>query len=162
MSSRSAAIRFGHLASKVENAVIRNIKILPSNRAISIFSGDNGYVKNIKFENIEATTKTYSGYWWGKGEGFVICADNANGRIENIVIKDSHFAQENASILAAKDENVSNITVENCKFEQIEGNAHPYYKTIIDLQPNYENLLEKPYNEYRDIYAKDVKNFNKI
>ena len=162
MYSRSAAIRFGHLSSKVENAVVRNIKVLPSNRAISIFSGDDGVVKNITLENIEATTYTHSGYWWGKGEGFVICADNSSGKIENITIKNSTFKQENASLVYAQNENVSDITIENCKFEHIEGCAHPYYKSIIDLQPNHPDLLEKPYKDYQDIYSKDVKNLKVI
>ena len=86
MSSRSAAIRFGHLYSVVRNVKVHDIKILPSNRGISIFSGDDGLVENVHIYNIESETRIHAGGWWGKGEGFVICSSNTTGKIKDVLI----------------------------------------------------------------------------
>lgn len=159
MSSRSAAIRFGHLSGKVQNIVVENVKILPSNRAIAIFASDGGYVKNVEISNVTAQTNTKSGYWWGKGEGFVICAANSNGKISDVTISDCSFEQENASVIAGKNGNVSDINIHNCVFSKRDGNANPYYDGKMDLQPNIPNLLDAPYNKGEKLYvdgAKDV------
>jgi polygalacturonase len=103
MSSRSAAIRFGHLYSKIRNILVKDIKILPSNRGISIFSGDDGIVENVKVENVQCETRIHAGGWWGKGEGFIVCAANAGGKIKDVTIENCHFIEENPSIVAGTD-----------------------------------------------------------
>ena len=91
MQSRSAAIRFGHLDSTVRNAVVRDIRVEKSNRAICVFAKDGGSVEDIAFERIEAETKIHAGGWWGKGEPFVVCAANSTGRIERVALRDCAF-----------------------------------------------------------------------
>lgn len=158
MSSRSAAIRFGHLYSKVRNAKIKNIEILPSNRAISIFTGDDGIVENIEIENVRAKTQIHAGWWWGKGEGFVICAKNTNGQIKNISIKNCDFTEENPSLIIGDGENLSGVTIENCNFKYEKGDTHPYYYGKIDIQPNVQTLEKAPFNTGDLIYVDGAKN----
>ena len=167
MSSRSAAIRFGHLYSKVRNATIKNVEILPSNRAISIFTGDDGIVENIHIENVRAKTQIHAGWWWGKGEGFVICAKNTNGQIKNVSIKNCDFVEENPSLVIGDGENLSGVTIENCNFKYEKGDTHPYYYGRIDIQPNVQTLEPAPFNKGDLIYVEgandvllDGKNIN--
>jgi polygalacturonase len=94
LSSRSAAIRFGHLASHVRNVRVKNVKVLPSNRAVIIFASDGGRVENVLIEDLVAQTHIHAGWWWGKGEGFVICADRSNGHISNITFKNCYLTEE--------------------------------------------------------------------
>ncbi len=155
MSSRSAAIRFGHLASTVRNAHVKNVKIYRSNRAFIVFAENGGSVSDISFEGIDAETSIYCGRWWGKGEGFVICADNSDGKIRNITVKDSFFAEENPSVIAGKDGNIENITLDGCRFEYRKGNTHPYCYGKLDLQPNIPELADAPFKAGDTLYIKE-------
>lgn len=83
MQTRSAAIRFGHLYSKVRNANVRNIKVSASNRAVCVFAGNGGFVENICVDGIDSMSRIYSGNWWGKGEGFVPVLGNAHPYYSN-------------------------------------------------------------------------------
>lgn len=152
MSSRSAAIRFGHLYSVVRNATVRNIKILPSNRGISIFTGDDGLVENISFENVTSKTHIHAGYWWGKGEGFVVCAKNATGKISNITFKNCRFTEENPSLVIG-DGNVTGVLVDGCSFTYEKGHTHPYYYGKIDIQPNVPTLEPAPFKTGDTLYT---------
>ena len=158
MSSRSAAIRFGHLYSKVRNATIKNIEILPSNRAISIFTGDDGVVENIKIENVRAKTQIHAGWWWGKGEGFVICGAEKKAIIKNVVLENCRFVEENPSIIAGTNGNVSDISLNGVTFEYKEGSTHPYFKNKLDLQPNIEKLQPAPFKTGDTLYVNGCKN----
>ncbi len=156
MSSRSAAIRFGHLESKVRNIVVRNIKVIRSNRAIAVFAGDNGAVENAVFENIESDTKIYAGYWWGKGEPVVVCAANANGKISDISFKNCHFVHENPAVIVGKDNNVTNVVFEGCTFKAEKGYTHPIYQNKMDLQPNIADLIDAPFEFGDSIYVDEA------
>ncbi|MBO5287616.1 MAG: glycoside hydrolase [Clostridia bacterium] len=153
MSSRSAAIRFGHLYSVVRNVVVRDIKILPSNRGISIFSGDGGLVENVKISNITCETRIHAGGWWGKGEGFVICSANKDGEIKNVEIENCTFIEENPSILAGKNGNLNGVKLTNCTFEYKKGSTHPYFEGKLDLQPNIEHITEAPFKAGDTLYV---------
>ncbi len=156
MSSRSAAIRFGHLESKVKNATIKNIKVIRSNRAVSIFTGDNGYVENIHFENIISDTKIHGGFWWGKGEPIVICAKDATGTISDISFSDCLFTHESPAIICGSDGNVNNISFNNCRFDVQKGETHKYYLDKMDLQPNVPFLTSAPYKLGEHMYVSDA------
>ena len=158
MSSRSAAIRFGHLYSVVRNVDVHDIKILPSNRGISIFAGDDGVVENVKISNIECETRIHAGGWWGKGEGFIICGANKNGKIKNITLENCHFIEENPSVIAGKDNNVCCVNMKNCTFEYKKGSTHPYFVGKMDLQPNIERIFESPCKIGDTLYVNDAKN----
>ena len=154
MSSRSAAMRFGHLASRVRNVSVSNVKVYRSNRAAIVFAENGGAIDGIRFENIESETTIHAGNWWGKGEGFVICADNSDGSIKNISFKNCHFLQEQPSIIAGKNENIENIILDNCEFEYQKGNTHPYYIEKLDLQPNIPEITEAPFKIRDKLYIK--------
>ena len=153
MSSRSAAIRFGHLYSVIRNVSVHDIKILPSNRGISIFSGDEGIVENVKIYNIDCQTHIHAGGWWGKGEGFVICGSEKKAIIKNVVLENCHFIEENPSIIAGTNGNVSDISLNNVTFEYKEGSTHPYFKNKLDLQPNIEKLQPAPFKAGDTLYV---------
>lgn len=156
MSSRSAAIRFGHLYSKVRNAKIKDIEILTSNRGISIFTGDDGLVENIEIENVRSKTQIHAGWWWGKGEGFVICAKDTNGQIKNVTIKNCDFAEENPSLIVGDGNNLNGVKIENCSFKYEKGDTHPYYYGKIDLQPNMPKLGVAPFEKGDLIYVENA------
>jgi hypothetical protein len=131
---------------------VNNVKILPSTRAIIIFAGDGGKVEHIEVENLTAETCIHTGDWWGKGEGFVLCAKNSNGAISDITFKNCSFVQENPSIIAGEAGNISNVTLSNCEHTYRRGNAHPYYVGKIDLQPNVPGLATAPFQAEDKIY----------
>ena len=158
MSSRSAAIRFGHLYSKIRNIVVKDIKILPSNRGISIFSGDDGVVENVKISNVQCQTHIHAGGWWGKGEGFIVCAANAGGLIKDVTIENCHFIEENPSVVAGTSGNVDGVKLVGCTFEYKEGSTHPYFKNKLDLQPNIPELQEAPFKTGDTLYVFGAKN----
>ena len=151
MQSRSAAIRFGHLDSRVRNAVVRDIRVEKSNRAICVFAKDGGSVSDIAFERIEAETKIHAGGWWGKGEPFVVCAAESTGRIDRVAIRDSSFVCENPGVVAGSG-NVRGVVLERCSFRHEEGHTHPWFRGKIDLQPNAK-LREAPWAPGATLYA---------
>lgn len=160
MSSRSAAIRFGHLYSKVRNITVRDIKIIRSNRAIAIFTGNDGVVENAHFENIVADTKIYGGWWWGKGEPIVICAKGVNGTISNISFENCHFTHENPAIIVGENENVKGVSINRCTFKAEKGSTHPYFVGKMDLQPNVPDLIDPAPFEFGDsIYIDNAEVF---
>lgn len=152
MQSRSAAIRFGHLDSTVRNAVVRDIKVEKSNRAICVFAKDGGSVEDISFERIEAETKIHAGGWWGKGEAFVICAAHSTGRIERVALRDCSFTTENPGVVAGSGGNVRGIVLERCSFRVEPGHTHPWYLGKMDLQPNAQ-ICDAPWAPGATLYA---------
>lgn len=150
MSSRSAAVRFGHLYSKVQNAVVRDIRVIESNRAVCIFAGDGGFVDNVKLENIFAESRIFSGNWWGKGEGFVLCSENTTGKISGVTFKNCSFAEENPSVIAGS--GVYNVSLDGCKFKKISGNAHGFYRNKLDLAPNIGSLESVAFKANEKLY----------
>ena len=154
MRSRSAAVRFGHLYSKVRNAVVRDLRVAVSNRAVCIFAGNDGFVDNIKLENIIAESRIFSGNWWGKGEGFVVCSENTNGRISGITFKNCSFAEENPSVIAGK--GICNVKLEKCRFKKISGNAHDFYRNKLDLAPNIGSLKSAAFKPDDKLYMLNI------
>lgn len=146
MESRSAAVRFGHLHSRVRNAIVRDCAIGRSNRGLCVFAKDGGEVENITFERVEAETSIYAGGWWGKGEPFVICAANSTGRISDVTLRDCSFKCENPGIVAGSGGNVRGVRLEGCRFSRADGETHPWFRGKIDLQPNLP-LAEAPWKQ---------------
>ena len=146
MQSRSAAIRFGHLDSTVRRAVVRDVEVETSNRAICVFAKDGGSVVDVAFERVRAETKIHAGGWWGKGEAFVICAAESTGRIERIALRDCAFACENPGVAAGFGGGaVRGVSLERCTFRHVEGHTHPFYRGKMDLQPNVPELRPAPW-----------------
>ncbi len=57
-------------------------------------------MQSVTVENLVAETQIYAGFWWGKGEGFVLCTENSTGRIEKVTMRNCHFKEENPSIVS--------------------------------------------------------------
>lgn len=111
MSSRSAALRIGHIASKVKNITVNNLIIKDTNRGIAIFSGDDGSVENVRITNVIAHTRLFKGDWWGKGEPFVLCTYNSTGKIKNISINSMTAFCDNSGVVAGN--NIENVSFES-------------------------------------------------
>ncbi len=100
MSSRSAALRIGHISSKIKNIIASNLIIKDTNRGIAIFAGDGGSVENVRISNVIAHTKLFKGGWWGKGEPFVLCTYNSTGKIKNVFINSMTAFSDNSGVIA--------------------------------------------------------------
>ena len=136
----------------MRNVHVKNIKVLPSSRAVIVFARDGGRVENILIEDLVAETRIHAGAWWGKGEGFVICACQSSGEISDITFRNCNFVQENPSIIAGENYNISNITLSNCTHTYKKGSTHPYYIGKLDLQPNIMELMEAPFKSEDSLY----------
>lgn len=127
---------------------MRDIRVIDSNRGVCIFAGDEGFVNNINLENIFAECWIFSGAWWGKGEGFVVCSENITGKISGITFENCRFSEENPSVIAG--EAVHNVTLKECVFKKIHGYAHDFYRNKLDLSPNLgtlESVVFEPGNK---------------
>ena len=152
MQSRSAAIRFGHLDSTVRGAVVRDVAVEKSNRAICVFAKDGGRVSDIAFERVSAETKIHAGGWWGKGEAFVVCAAHSTGLVERVAMRDCSFVCENPGVVAGSGGNVRGVVLERCRFRHEPGRTHPFYVGKMDLQPNAP-LCAAPWAPGATLYA---------
>lgn len=130
MSSSSAALRIGHISSRVSNVCANGLTINNTNRGIAVFAAKNGSVENVGISNVTASTKLFDGGWWGKGEPIVICTYNSNGIIKNVNISNFVSESENSVIIAGK--NIENVNFENCKFNV----NNKYNEEFFELCPN--------------------------
>ncbi len=150
MSSRSAAIRVGHISSRVKNVVISNIVIENTNRGIAIFAGDDGCVENVKISNIIMETQLYHGGWWGKGEPIVICTYNSTGSAKKITF-DGVFAKSENSVIVAGN-NMSDIKFRDCSFDI---DFDKYTADSYELSPN--GLAERTVSQTEIVNISDTK-----
>lgn len=111
LSSRSAALRIGHISSVVKNISVNNLIINNTNRGIAIFAGQNGNVENVIISDVIMQTKLFKGEWWGKGEPFVICTYDSNGAVRNIKLNQISAVSENSAIIAGN--NIENVDINN-------------------------------------------------
>lgn len=136
LSSRSAALRLGHLASKIENVQIHHCTIFNTNRGLAIFAGDGGYVRQVLISDLMIQTHLYAGGWWGKGEPFVICAANSTGSISDITIHHIRAKSENPAVIAGTDGNVKEIDLSNLTLDVKPGKNNGLFPDFFDLEPN--------------------------
>lgn len=155
LSSRSAALRFGHLSSHVRDVSIKNVRVIDSNRALILFAKDGGRIENVAVEGLVAETSIYAGFWWGKGEGFVLCTDRSDGTIANVTLKNCRFTEENPSIISGETGSISGVTLDRCEFVYRKGDTHPYYYGKLDLQPNIPSLDPAPFRTGDTLYVKE-------
>lgn len=135
MRSRSAAVRVGHLASKVRDVLFNNITIHESNRGIAIFAGDDGWVRDVSITNVNMDTHIVAGCWWGKGEPLVISAADSNGVIEGISISNIKAHSENGIIIVGSKKNVKNIDLNNWRILIRESRNRQLFGKAFDIQP---------------------------
>lgn len=125
---------------------------VPRAGTLAVFAADGGRVENVEIENLEAETRIFAGTWWGKGEGFVLCAKRSSGEIANITLKNCHFTQENPSLIAGENRNIRNVTLSGCTYTHKKSSTHPYYVGKLDLQPNIPWLEPAPFSAADALY----------
>ncbi|MHB0999460.1 MAG: glycoside hydrolase family 28 protein [Armatimonadota bacterium] len=135
MTSRSSAIRIGHMASKVRDIAINNLVISDTNRGIGIFAGDNGWVKGIMISNITMRTRLIAGGWWGNGEPLLISAADSQGVIRGISFNNVRAHSENSITIVGNKGNVSDISLNNIRLTLSYGSNRPLFGNEIDLSP---------------------------
>jgi len=142
MVSRSAAVRIGHRASKVQNVVCSDLIISDGNRGIAICAGDGGWVKNIRAFNLIMHTNLFAGFWWGKGEPLAIMSAGS-GLIESVDV--SHVRAESAGgiVIVGESGNIRNVSLDDWSLRLFAGSNRPLLGTWIDLQPAECPPLEK-------------------
>ena len=134
--SVSAAVRIGFQDSKVRDILLHNCIIHNSNRGISIFAGENGFVENIQMEHLSIDCRIYAGYWWGKGEPLVICSADEKSRIRNIILRDTQIRAENSIIISGVNNSVSEVVLENLRVQLDYGSSRPWFGKEYDLSPH--------------------------
>ncbi len=134
MVSRSAAVRIGHLASKVQNVICSDLVISDGNRGILIAAGDGGWVKNIRVSNIIMHTRLFAGFWWGKGEPLAIMADGS-GWIESVDVSHIRGETEGGIVIAGGEGSIRDISLEDWSLRISGGGNRPLLGKWIDLQP---------------------------
>ena len=114
-----------------------------------VYDSDNEAKFAQKFEaneNVKSSTNIHAGWWWGKGEGFIVCAAETTGQIKDVTIENCHFIEENPSLISGAED----ITLKNLTLEYKAGSTHEYYYHKMDLQPNVPDLIEPAPFEFGD------------
>ena len=135
LRSRSAAVRLGHLASKVRNVILSNLIVHDSQRGIGVFAGDGGYVRNVLATNLILETRIVAGHWWGNGEPLVVSAADSTGEIQDISLAGVRARSENGVVIWGHRRNIRDIQLVDWKLELGYGKNRPLLGKQIDLQP---------------------------
>ena len=136
MRSRSAAVRLGHLDSKIRDVIVSDLVITDSNRGFAIFSGDNGCVEDVLISRVIMQTRIVAGAWWGKGEAAVICAEGGNGCIRRVTLSQIRAQCEGGILLASTDTNVRDILLQDIELRIRAGRNYPLFGGDLDFRPN--------------------------
>jgi polygalacturonase len=155
MRSRSAAIRFGHKASKVRNVVVSNLTISDSNRGIAIFADEDGWVENVLISNLVMDTRIIAGGWWGKGEPLVIGAAGS-GQISGINISQVRAKSDNGIVLAGKKGNIKDVQLRDWAITTRLGENRSLFKHMFDLSPAPPVASPDPNKHIPGIFATGV------
>ncbi len=162
LKSTSAAIKFGTESNaNIKDIDIKNIKILSSNRGISLQLRDSGSFLNISFENIFIETRRFKDiYWWGKAEGISLTAVRRNentkvGNISNISFKNINIDGEKGIFIYGENKNISNISFDNVFINL--NKKTDYSLDVIDLRPSELGIIEHPLNV---IYVNNAKSIS--
>lgn len=142
MVSRSAAVRIGHLASKVQNVVCSDLVISDGNRGILVCAGEGGWVRNIRVSNIIMHTRLFAGFWWGKGESLAVMTAGS-GWIESVAV--AHVRGETAGgiVIAGGEGSIRDVSLDDWSLRLTAGDNRPLLGNWIDLQPAECPALEK-------------------
>lgn len=157
MISRSAAVRVGHLKSKVHDILISNLIIKDSNRGIGIFAGDEGYVENVVISNLIMETRLIAGAWWGHGEPLVISAVEGNtGWIKGVTVSNVRAKAENSIVIVGNKKNVQDIELRDWKVAIGYGPNRGLFKPVYDLAPAPMRPAPDPKQHIPWIYMEDA------
>jgi hypothetical protein len=134
MVSRSAAVRIGHLASKVRNVVCSDLVISDGNRGILVCAGDGGWVENVRASNLIMHTRLFAGFWWGKGEPLAIMTAGS-GRVQGVDVAHVRGETEGGIVIAGNEGSIRDISLADWSLRLFSGNNRPLLGGWIDLQP---------------------------
>lgn len=155
MTSRSAALRLGHQASKVRNVAVNNLVIKDSNRGFAIFARDKGWVEHVRIRNVAMETRHVAGGWWGKGEPLVICAAGS-GRIEHVSVANVRARSENGILVIGATNNIRTVVLNDWSLELTYGRDRPLFKPLFELWPMPPIPAPDPNLQIPWLYAKDA------
>lgn len=157
MTSRSAALRLGHQASKVRNVAVNNLVIKDTNRGFAIFARDKGWVENVRIQNMVMETRLFAGGWWGKGEPLVLCAAGS-GHIENIAISNVRAESENSILIVGQKNNIRDVELRDWSLRLSYGRNRPLFKSLFELSPMPNIPAPDPKLHIPWLFAKEAQN----
>ncbi len=134
MTSRSAALRLGHQASKVRNVTVSGLVIKDTNRGLAIFARDKGWVENVRIQDVVMETRLFAGGWWGKGEPLVLCAAGS-GRIGDISVRNVRADSENSILVIGEGSNIRDVELSDWALTLRYGRNRPLFKPLFELAP---------------------------
>ena len=163
LQAKSAAVRLGHLASKIRNAVFSNLVISDSNRGFAIQAGDGGWVENVQVSNVVMDTRIVCGEWWGKGEPLLI-ATSGSGRISGVSFSHIRACSDNSIVVVGSRYSISNIALQDWDLTIRYGLNRPLYGRFVDVQPaptrpalDAEKRIPWLYAaEVRELFVRDI------
>ncbi|MCR5350639.1 MAG: hypothetical protein K6E20_06590 [Acholeplasmatales bacterium] len=160
LKSTSAAIKIGtETYAEFNNINISDVKILDTNRGISLMMRDGGVIHNVKFNNIDIQTHLVDpNAFWGKGEAIAITnvkrtKDSKDGLIYDIEFNNININSEHG-IFMYGDNNIKDITFNTLDLKL--NNITTYRKNIYDLRPNINNVTFD--DDLAELYLHNVKN----
>jgi hypothetical protein len=134
MTSRSAALRLGHQASKVRNVAVNNLVIKDNNRGFAIFARDKGWVENVRIHNVVMETRLFAGGWWGKGEPLVLCAAGS-GHIKDVSVANVRAESENGILVIGEKNNIRDVELRDWSLTLSYGHNRAWFKPQFELWP---------------------------
>lgn len=136
LTSRSAGVRLGYRSGKVRDVILSNLVLRACSRGFAIQAGDNGWVENVRINNIVMETEMFAGDWWGKGEPFVISAANSDSaHISGISIHHVRARAQNSILIVGRNHNVSDIALNDLDLTFSYSPNSPLYGQEFDLAP---------------------------
>lgn len=158
LKSTSAAIKIGtETCSDFKDIHFENIKIIDSNRGISLMLRDNGNISDCSFKNISMSLRLFSKiHWWGSDEGIAISAvrrEDVVGNISNLIFEDIDIDSENGLLIYGEN-NISNI-----QFKDINVNINKktdYPHNSLDLRPGKLGIIDSKFYGLSIIGANNI------
>lgn len=159
--SHSKAIVIGYMQSIVRNVLIQNVIIRESNRGICIMSSHgDGLVEKVRVNNCIVETRIRAGNWWGNGEPIFLMGTYHHGylqevnriwpiNIRNVVFSNIDCCGENAIGIIGENNNISDITFRDIRFEKKESDNLCLKGNVFCLAPSSKReTIPQDGNEY--------------
>lgn len=153
LQSASAAIRIGHMDSKIRNVMIHHVIVHDSNRGLALFAGKDGWIKDIAVTDLQLATRIYAGPWWGKGEPLMVCAADG-GKIDGVSVRNITAQAENSVVIVGGEK----ITLQNWDVTLRYGTARPLYGATLDLSPHSHRPAPDACHTIPWLYAENTAN----
>lgn len=136
LQSSSAAVRLGHLASRIRDVTIRGLQIVDSNRGLAFFAGAGGCIEDVAVSQVTLKTRLTAGHWWGGGEPLVLCAADApEAAIRRIRFADIRAQSEQGIVAIGTAGNIDDIELHDWTLQLARGPNRPLLGHVLDLRP---------------------------